>query len=167
MANGCVDHLLEQHRRLERILSEFVSLMDAQKHGPRPGCQRCLSLAASIRAELKSLLHKKDEILFPALEKYWGAESGPVAVLRQEGSQLNLRLLEMESAARQFAADCASDDVWAYFSGCGHSLSSDIRDQIYKEDRVFFPMVARLLPTNEDAQLLIAMHKIDREHCDR
>jgi hemerythrin-like domain-containing protein len=44
----------------------------------------------------------------------------------------------------------------------GDAMVRIVRDHIYKEDRVLFPMVARFLSVERDTHLLAQMEEIDR-----
>jgi hemerythrin-like domain-containing protein len=65
----------------------------------------------------------------------------------------------MVECAVALAADEASPQSVQCFLRAARAFGQLLRDHIFKEDRVLFPMVARHLPAEKDAELLAAMQQ--------
>ena len=160
--SACVQHLLERHRELEKILEQLASVLEwREQKTAQPTCGNCLGVTGTLAAHLTSLLQKKEAILFPALEGFLNSDSGPLAVLRAEDEELRSRLAGLHQAVKALTADCSQEQLWNEFGRSGQELIGGIRDQIYKEDRVFFPMISRMLSPQQDQQLIEQMEEID------
>lgn len=163
MSELCVQHLLQKHRELEKALDKLDSLLLELANNPsgNVSCESFLCVTKLLGSHLDCLLRKKDEVLFPALEAFLPHNLGPLAVLRADEARLRLRFACMQQAAKSLAEDKGERPFWKEFQSAGRDTLQILRDAIYKQDRVLFPMVARLLSAEQDAHLLQQMEKVD------
>ena len=163
MSNLCVLHLLQMHRDLEQVLDQLASLLEelAKESPDQATRESSLYITEVLERHLDRLLRKKENVLFPALEAFLPRDLGPLAVLRAEQAELCSHFTCMRQAVRSLAEDKNQPLPWEDFQRAGRVTLQILRDQIYKEDRVLFPMVCRLLTPDQDAHLLQQMEKID------
>ncbi len=165
MANRCVEHLLQDHRQCEQILAEFEPLLDALQARPEwTTAQDAIfnRITSFFEAAQASHLRKEDEILYPALEAFLPRDVGPLAVLRAEHADLGANLSRLSEVGEALSAGASSRRLFEDFERCGRATIRILRDHIYKEDRVLFPMVARFLTPEQDARLFQQMQAISR-----
>lgn len=160
MADQCLQHLLQEHRAAENILAALDALLDTLERAPgwSAACGETFSRIQRFVAE-DWLLHecKEDTILFPALAGFLPSDVGPLDVLRGEFAGITSEAGRMAQAAAALQASDAPPKLLHNFLRAGRAFGQLLRDHIYKEDRVLFPMVARHLPPEKDAELLAAM----------
>ena len=162
MAGQCIQHLLEEHRAAEEILAALDALLDSVEQERRWSAARAESFARVRQFVTRDLpLHecKEDAILFPALAGFLPSDTGPLDVLRSEFAAIAVEAGRMVECAAALAPDEASPKPVQCFLRAGRAFGQLLRDHIYKEDRVLFPMVARQLPAEKDAELLAAMQQ--------
>lgn len=165
MSDLCVRHLLREHREVEKALAELDALLEEQKKNSAWGPEQTEDFTWLMQTVDSHLLHhirKEDEVLFPALEAFLPHDLGPLAVLRGEHSDMNEIYRRVRQAGEARARGNAGAEVLDTFLKFGSGLTQIVRDHIYKEDRVLFPMVTRFLSPERDAFLLQKMESIDR-----
>lgn len=160
MADQCIQHLLQEHRAAEEILASLDALLDSLVQNPSWSANRDAAFARVrqfITSDLPLHKCKEDTVLFPALVGFLPSDSGPLDVLRGEFAAISAEAARMVECAAALVQDNASPRLIRNFLHAGRSFVQLLRDHIYKEDRVLFPMVARYLPPEKDAELLAAM----------
>jgi len=105
---------------------------------------------------------KEERHLFPALQaKGFSAESGPVAVMLHEHElgraavKAIAGLLPGARSGDRAAAGALAKALLAYVEL--------LRNHIYKEDNVLFPMADQVLPADEQTQLAGLFDKVEEE----
>lgn len=164
MSEFCVRHLLREHREVEKSLEQLEALLAEQKGRPRwtqSEREDFCWIMETIKRHLHQHIRKEDEVLFPALEDFLPRDLGPLAVLRGEHEDLREVFRRILPGAARLNGN-APPAVMESFRQHGDAMVRIVRDHIYKEDRVLFPMVARFLSTERDAHLLEKMEQIDR-----
>lgn len=160
----CVEHLVADHRRGERIINELEELLDNPAPGdcwPPARAAVFSHLSRFFNERVLGHIQKEEGFLFPVLEAYLPRDIGPLAVLRgehQELSYLFRRLLELGGA---LSAGSTAPTACRDFESTGRKLIQAFRDHVYKEDHILYPMVSRFLSTERDAHLLEQMEKAD------
>ena len=164
MSPSCLEHLRREHREVEAVLTELKSLLEAGKAAPLPPPEASPAFEQVIQRFTDLVmphLRKEDEILFPALEEFLPREKGPLAVLRSELSSLREYFRSMRDAGDALFAANASPELAKGFQRSGRATLQGLRDHIYKQDRILFPLVARFLWPELDARLLRQMEAMD------
>jgi hemerythrin-like domain-containing protein len=162
MADQCIQHLLQEHRAAEDVLAALDALLDSLVQHPSWSADRdkaFVRVSAFIASDLPLHECKEDTVLFPALVGFLPSDSGPLDVLRSEFAGISAEAARMLECAAALSQDHASPKLVRNFLHAGRSFGQLFRDHIYKEDRVLFPMVARYLPAEKDAELLAAMSR--------
>ncbi len=160
MTHRSIDHLLRDHRDLERVLVELELLLDSLEAKSRWTAEHALAFAWITRRFAESVMPhiaKEGEILFPALEDFLPRDTGPLAVLRGEHRDLITHFSRLREAAELLCQGSTQPLVREDFLRCGRATIQTLRDLIYKEERILFPMVARFLSGDRDAQILHKM----------
>ena len=163
MAGQCIQHLLQEHRAAEEILAALDVLLASLEQDRRWSVARAESFARVRQFVTHDLpLHecKEDTILFPALAGFLPSDTGPLDVLRSEFAGIAVEAGRMVECVDALVQSEAAPNLVQSFLRAARAFGQLLRDHIYKEDRVLFPMVARHLPDEKDAELLAAM-----QHC--
>jgi hemerythrin-like domain-containing protein len=163
MSDLCVRCLLQKHREMETSLKDLESLVSDAPGSERgqPSADRVLSVTGQFASQVNGLLRAKEEVLFPALDRFLPSDTGPLVVLRSEHANLRALLASMRRHAKSLSGGNGGAPDWEQFRKDGKSALAILRNQIYKEDRVFFPMVTRLLSPEQDALLAERIARID------
>ena len=165
MSDLSIRHLLREHREVEKTLEELESLLEEQEHDPQWGESQREDFTWVVEALTNHLLHhvrKEEEVLFPALEAFLPRDTGPLAVLRGEHHDVHEMFRLLRRAGELRTQGNNKPEILEGMQHYGDALLQIVRDHIYKEDRVLFPMVARFLSPERDAHLLEHMEAIDR-----
>jgi hemerythrin-like domain-containing protein len=163
MSDLCVRCLIQKHREMETSLMDLESLVsDALgAEAGQPSADRVLSVTGQFASQVNGLLRAKEEVLFPALDRFLSSDTGPLVVLRSEHANLRALVASMRRHAKSLSGGNGGAPDWEQFRKDGRNALAIIRNQIYKEDRVFFPMVTRLLAPELDALLAERIARID------
>ena len=163
MSDLCVRCLIQKHRELETSLKNLELLLENPVGilSGQPSFEPVLLVAGQFFRHLNGLLRSKEEVLFPALDRFLSSDTGPLAVLRSEHANLRALVASMRRHAKSLSGGNGGASDWEQCCRDGKSALAILRNQIYKEDRVFFPMVARLLSPEQDALLAERIARID------
>ena len=158
-----IQHLLRDHRNIEKILDGLESLLDAKKKDPswNTAASRALEvLTGALERQQRCHIRKEEDVLFPFLEKFLPSDSGPLLVLRGEHQDLSAGFRSMLQAGEALLQEKAPANALGDLERFGRRTIQLARDHIYKEDRVLFPMVTRFLSSDQDASLLAGLEAI-------
>lgn len=146
--------LMEEHRVIERVLYALEKAAGRLNRGEDVYLRFFIGTSVFIRDFADNCHHKKEErVLFPALIEHGLAkDSGPIAVMVAEheaGRQLTQRLRQVterlqakDTHARELVVQCCLEYVTL------------LRKHINKEEKVLFPMVDKLIPADEQEQII-------------
>lgn len=160
---GATDILMQEHRVIERVLDSLERAAGRLRDGRpmRPGF--FLDAAEFIKGFADGCHHRKEEgALFPAMEAAGVPnQGGPIGVMlaeHQEGRRLT-------GAMRAAAERLEGGEVGAAAPLAGAALEyvALLRQHIFKEDNVLFPMAARVLPPEQQAAVGEAFEHVERE----
>lgn len=162
MGAQTVEHLLRDHERLERLLAELDGVLDqvrAETDAFVSHTREISGILDRLNNELDAHV-EKEELLFAALESFFPRDSGPLMVLRREHADIFLTFSRMRKAGGALPATNGNEGAPARFESYVRGALQLMRDHMYKEDRVLFPMIARLIPADLDAELLGRMRAV-------
>ena len=165
MSDLSIHHLAREHREVEKALDELECLLNEQKLASDWGVDEREDfewVASVLGKHLVHHIRKEEHVLFPALEAYLPHDVGPLGVLRGEHNDLKFTFERLCEVAKERNSGAADAETQREFQLYGGALLRIVRDHIYKEDRVLFPMVARFLAPERDAELLRQMEDLDR-----
>ena len=155
--------LMEEHRVIERVLIALERASSRLSKGEDVYIRFFTGATVFIKNFADGCHHQKEEgILFPAmLENGLSKESGPVAVMlaeHEEGRRLTQkirqaieRLQTHDNVARNELAQSAMGYVKL------------LRQHIYKEDNILFPMADKVIPIDQQQQIMDAFKLVERD----
>lgn len=155
-----ISHLIAEHRQVESSVRALEELFDAAR--PWSGAQSeaydgvCRFFDHQVTAHIRN----EEEALFPVLEDYLPRDVGPLAVLRAEHAEIATRYSLMRHAGDALRLSARNPQAAADFMAHGRKLVLLLQDHMYKEDRVLYPLVARLLSAEQDRSILQHMEDI-------
>jgi len=157
------DVLMEEHQLIEHVLSALEKAAGRLGRGEEVYLRFFIGVTVFIKGFADGCHHSKEEgLLFPALvENGLSKESGPVAVMLAEhvqARQLTQMLREMTERL-QSGDERARDKVVQSAMGYVRLL----RQHIYKEDNILFPMADKVIPLDRQQQLYEAFRQTERD----
>ncbi len=134
---------------IRRLLADHVAVialldrLEAAFTGAAPAAYPPV-IAQAVRFfeyELPLHIDQEDGGLFPPLEEHLGRDSGPCAVMRAEHEEITaLGRAFVRLAARDFGAES-----WQEMARVSRDVSNILREHLFKEEQILFPMSQRLL----------------------
>lgn len=164
MNRQAIDHLLQEHERARRLSEALETLVENLARDPQWTVTRAAAfeeIRHSLTRDLCRLIRKENELLYPLLEPHFERDSGPLANLRAEHAALNHQCRVLCEAGSQLTADHPPLAALRDFQTLGSSVVEVLRNHLYKEERVLFPMAARLLSSEQNAELLQKMQSLE------
>lgn len=165
MADQCTQHLMREHRAAEEVIAVLDSLQEGtQQHALWSEAQRepYLRIRRLLTVEFPLHVRKEEEVLFPALEGALPVHEGPLNVLRSEHRSLRTLAEKICEVGDLLAGGSPPAHAAQEFVALARSCCRLLRDHLYKEDRVMYPMVARLLSPERDAEILQEMLALEK-----
>jgi hemerythrin-like domain-containing protein len=152
--------LMEEHRVIERVLTALERAAGRLSRGEEVYLRFFIGTSVFIKNFVDDYHHKKEEgVLFPALvENGLNDEAGPVAMMlaeHEEERRLSQRMRQMTE--RLQAGDAHARDL-VIQSGLGYVRL--VRQHIIKEDNVLFPVADKVIPVNQQDQIIEAFNRI-------
>lgn len=166
--NDPIDQLLAEHREIMAEVAELrraVAELRARGEAALPGALPALrSVGRMMATRLLQHARKEDEALFPALERVFGSDQGPTAVMREEHRAIHgraglfretLRVLnEVEhpaivagGAALRTLSERGADA--AALAETGEEIVHLLDLHFGKEEDILFPMARTMLSEGE------------------
>jgi hemerythrin-like domain-containing protein len=155
--------LMEEHRIIERVLSALERATNRLGKGQDVYLRFFTGTTVFIKKFADGCHHQKEEgILFPALiANGLSKESGPVAVMlaeHEEGRHLTQKMrqaLERLQSSDEVARNELVQNAQGYIKL--------LRQHIYKEDNILFPMADKVIPADQQQQILDAFKLFERD----
>ncbi|MBZ5535222.1 MAG: hemerythrin domain-containing protein [Acidobacteriia bacterium] len=149
------EELRQEHQSVLQLLNEMNRVLGSADTSDavawKPFFENALEF---FKRDVATHFKKEEDALFPALEKYVGRESGPIAVMLNEHQQHNSLLKELrESVAASDLTRVRS--VWENFN-------PQLTMHIVKEDSVLFPMAEHMLTEEEWSRVGQQMEEINK-----
>jgi len=133
------DFFRTDHERLDRLLAEF-------QNSKRSNFARAAEAFRDFSVGLKRHIQWEEEVLFSAFETDDESRtSGPTVVMRSEHRKIEEALQRVEECVRDGNIDC--DEAEA-------CLLEILQAHNFKEERVVYPIVDRMLPATAKETLL-------------
>ncbi len=163
MTAASLDYLLRDHREAQQTIHELDVLLDelaGDGEWTRARCDRFQKISLYFAQGLCALIRKENEVLYPSLEAFLPGDFGPLAVLRGEHEALCANLAKLRESGRAMCEGKNLAQTLGEFLRFGHETADILRHHLYKEARVLFPMVARMLTPELDAEILRRMEAL-------
>ena len=158
-----IDILMEEHRLIERVIAILETATNRLEAGGavRPGlfieaCDFNKNFADGCH-------HKKEEgVLFKSMEAHGvPVESGPIGVMLFEHDQGRAFTRSICQASGHLERGDQSAQVELINAARGYAAL--LRQHIYKEDNILFPMAARAIPVQAQDMILSDFEKVEAE----
>ena len=163
MADLTVNHLRRHHQEARSFLAQLTTLLDLFDAAPHWTPERRESfhqLARFFEGELCLWIRKEDQILYPALDGLFPVEAGPLEMLRAELRDLCLSFRKLCEIGNSLLDGGNPPETFGEFQRSGRRAAEILKDHLYKADRVLFPMSARFLTPERDAELVRRMESL-------
>jgi iron-sulfur cluster repair protein YtfE (RIC family) len=163
MADLTVNHLRRHHQEARSFLAQLKSLLQLLTLAPQwtPEHRETFQqLARFFEGKLCLLVHKEDQILYPALYELFPPDVGPLAVLRGEHRALCSNFRKLSEIGNSLRTEGNPPEILDEFQRLGRKAAEVLEDHLYKEERVLLPMAARFLTSERDAELLRQMESL-------
>jgi regulator of cell morphogenesis and NO signaling len=139
------DFFRNDHERLDRLLAEFQS-------SKRSNFARAAEAFRDFRTGLEHHMQWEEEVLFSAFETDEESRaSGPTVVMRADHRKIEKALRRLGDCVRDGRTDCDEDEA---------NLLEVLQAHNFKEERVVYPMVDRMLGASEREALLQRIHAL-------
>ncbi len=175
-----IDELLEEHAGIMTEVAELrraVRALGERGEAALPAARATLA-AVTRMMETRLLLHarKEDEALFPALERIFGADGGPTAIMRREHQEIHAQaalfrhtlheLNQVEHPAIVAGGAQLADRVAAGASAealraIGAEIIRLLDLHFTKEETILFPMARQLLTSEALADVAARMETLE------
>ena len=155
-ARNVTDRLMDEHRLILRMLDLLETRAARTLDGEEPDAEFFAGAVDFVRRFADRFHHAKEEdILFAALvANGMPAENSPVAAMRLEHEQGRQFLRGLEEALREHRAGVP--ERRQSIVGNARGYCALLRDHIYKEDHILYPLAERILPAAGRGDILAA-----------
>jgi len=163
-----VEYLLHDHTECDALMRELEALLDKQNAAPQWTAEYSATyrrICGFFRETVIGHIRREEEVLYKALEEFLPRDTGPLAVLRAEHHEISAAFERLCALGRAFDQGSNSPEQFAELETTGRRLIRVLQDHVYKEDRVFFPMIARYFSPDRDRFLLEQMKAIPPLPC--
>ena len=157
------EELMQEHRVIERVLTALERAATRLSKGQDVYLRFFAGTTVFIKNFADGCHHQKEEgILFPAMiENGLSRETGPVAVMlaeHEEGRRLTQKMRQSLEKL-QGCDDAARNELVQNALGYIKLL----RQHIYKEDNILFPMADKVIPTEQQQQITEAFKLLEHD----
>jgi hemerythrin-like domain-containing protein len=155
--------LMQEHRVIERMLTSLeagAARIDAGQP-MRPGF--FIEATDFVKGFADGCHHRKEEgVLFTAMvDSGLPRESGPIAVMLAEHEQGRVYTRGLRAAAQRLEAGDVSASAEVTANARGYTAL--LRQHIYKEDNILFPMADQVIPRAAQAQVSEGFDHVEHE----
>jgi hemerythrin-like domain-containing protein len=154
---------MDEHRIIERALMALQTSAQRLSQGEEIRPAFFVNAALFIKNFADGCHHHKEEgVLFIAMnEAGMPSEGSPIGVMLAEHEKGRAFTREMRDAAQKWEAG----DLSAYAAVVQNALGyvALLRQHIYKEDNILFPMADRLIPSDRQEKVNADFERIQKE----
>ena len=145
--------LSSEHRVIERVLNALELAVDQLENGKPVRPEFFLSAVDFIRGFADGCHHQKEEgVLFKHMEAQgMPVQGSPIGVMLSEHELGRQYTRELLSAAQGMQADDPKANQQAILSA--RSYVALLRQHIFKEDKILFPMADHVIPSDQHASV--------------
>jgi hemerythrin-like domain-containing protein len=157
------EELMSEHRVIERVLLTLENGADHLQNGKPVRPEFFLEATDFAKGFTDGCHHMKEEgVLFPAMEKNGVPnQGGPIGMMLSEHRQGRVYIQSLREAALRLQAGDASAATSVVQSARGYAAL--LRQHIYKEDNILFPMADRAVPDFEQVQVWEGFETVEHE----
>jgi hemerythrin-like domain-containing protein len=153
---------MAEHRVIERVLETLQAALQRAASNEQLQPAFFLDAAEFIQGYADDYHHRKEEgVLFEEMEAQgFPKEGGPIVVMLSEHEQARAYTRAMKSAAERWheGDETAQTEVTRNAQG----YVSLLRDHIYKEDNILYPMADQLLSPEDQERMAETFREMER-----
>ena len=155
--------LMEEHRVIERVLNSLEAGADRLESGQAVRPEFFLSAVDFARGFADGCHHQKEEgVLFKHMEaKGIPVEGGPLGVMLAEHEQGRQYTRALRTAALELQAGDVQASKKIVQNARGYVTL--LRQHIYKEDNILFPMADRVIPAAQYDDVWEGFERVEHE----
>jgi len=155
--------LSEEHRVIERVIDTLELGASQLENGQALSAEFFLSAADFIRGFADGCHHQKEEgVLFKRMEAQGlPAQGGPLSVMLAEHELGRQYTREMRAAALELQAGDAG--ARSRIIQSARSYAALLRQHIFKEDNILFPMADRMIPAAQQDAVWEDFERVEHE----
>jgi hemerythrin-like domain-containing protein len=155
--------LMEEHRVIERVLTALQAGAQRLSEGEAIRPAFFINAALFIKNFADGCHHRKEEgVLFIAMsESGVPVQGGPIGVMLAEHEKGR----EFTHAMREAAEHLEKGDISAQYAVTQNALGyvALLRQHIYKEDNILFPMADRVIPPDRQEKVAEDFERVEHE----
>jgi len=155
--------LMTEHRAIERVLDVLEKMMDKFETEDKLEVKTLSDIVDFLRNFADGCHHAKEEkLLFPTLNaKGMPTNSGPVAVMLHEHDNGRRYIRGISGGIEKYQSDPAKAKKEIIENGRGYI--DLLRQHIFKEDNILFPMADSLINEQEQKKMLEDFERTEKE----
>jgi hemerythrin-like domain-containing protein len=157
------ESLSADHRLIERLITAVEAGAEMLEAGELPRPAFFLDAVRFIKEYADGTHHRKEEtVLFATMGEHgMPVEGGPIGVMLHEHECGREFTADLRQAAERLAAG-DTGAATAVVVGA-RNYAALLRQHIFKEDNILFPMASRVIPPDEQHAVMERFDAIDRE----
>ena len=157
------DILSSEHRVIERVIASLETGANILESGQAIRVGFFTDAADFIAGFADGCHHKKEEgVLFIAMQAQGvPVEGGPIGAMLADHEQGRIYTRAMRSAAGKLAQGDLSARETVIQNARGYT--NLLRQHIYKEDNILFPMADRVIPLAQHEQVSLGFERVEHE----
>ena len=157
------DILSSEHRVIERVIAVLETAAARLENGQPVRVGLWLDAADFIKNFADGCHHRKEEgVLFKSMvASGMPLEGGPIAVMLADHEQGRIYTRAMRAAAERLQAGEADAAVEVIRNA--RAYAGLLRQHIFKEDRILFPMADKVIPAAQHAQVSEDFEHVEHE----
>jgi hemerythrin-like domain-containing protein len=155
--------LMDEHRVIERVIAAIENVTARMQAGEEGHPEFFLKAADFIKGFADGCHHRKEEgVLFQSLlENGLPSRGGPVQMMLDEHEQGRHYTRSMRAAALAWQNGDRTGRAAAMENALGYAAL--LKQHIYKEDHVLFQMADRVIPLEQQAQVVENFEHVEHE----
>lgn len=148
------ERLMNEHQHGLRELDKMLASSRELKSGgfSVETYEKLRAATRFINEDIRAHNQNEEDALFPAMEAKTGS-GGPVAVMKSEHLQLWSALDKLETELTDLLNDTASQQRIARVAELSAFIHDLLRNHIFKEDNILYPMAREILTQEEIAEV--------------
>ncbi|MFN4181870.1 MAG: hemerythrin domain-containing protein [bacterium] len=155
--------LVEEHQVIEEMLKVLEKICERMAQGGRVAVEHLESVLSFIRGFADECHHRKEEeFLFPAMEEAGiPREGGPIGVMLAEHNLGREFVKKMREGVKKYQQE-ESEGQKLFVEGARGYIDL-LRQHIYKENNVLFPMANVHLAAHQQKKLLENWEEVEKQ----
>lgn len=157
------NELMSEHRVIERVLDSLQAGAERLEAGQAVRPEFFIQAAAFIKGFADGCHHQKEEgVLFPTMQDYGVPnQGGPIGVMLSEHEMGRVYTRGMREAALQMQSGDPAGSALVVQNA--QNYVALLRQHIFKEDNILFPMAERIIPPESQDEVWEGFERVEHE----